>query len=189
MKKKLFVVLMSLVLFSPVFAEKGHFLLQADVNTWCFDVSYWKNPPYYNDLQIGTEWTFVPLPYICASYEFPSDSAFESSLGIKVFSILVENQLELVYQCSYTFNKPETWNKYHLELAGKIGAGADLSYFKFFHAAPIAEITLELSLAPDEKGFFVGLGPACFLRCDISSLDSFNFDTTYGFELSTGWKF
>lgn len=183
MKKKLvagFICL--LVVGFKLSAEKPKFLLQADIHNV---FAYWEigeNNEFHFYPQI---W---PLPFITGTFQIPLKSSARMYVGLKTMPYLAVNCLEAYCSAGYAFEKPEHWDKYHVEILGEFGVGGELIFIEFFQAAAVCDLGVSVFLMPEDKGFFAGIGTNCFMQFDVLS-SYFDLSSLFPIKLSAGWKF
>ena len=181
----------STILVLPVFAQEGlepveedkpqtdfHFLFGLDVNNYIAMLNY----------QGGSwdaDFRYSPLFFINAEFQLPINSDFKTYLGIKAMSVLAVSNFQLVSRFGYAFEKPQNWNKYHVELLGTLSAGIWLGLIEYVSVQPCGETSFQVYLMPDKNGFFVGLGPQTTFLLDLHH----SLMLTFGMELSAGFKF
>ena len=182
----------STILVLPIFAQQEvdavekdkpqtHFLLGLDVNNYVLTLDFYDNGTY-------SYFGFGPVFFIDAEFQLPINSDFKTYLGVKAMSVIALSYFQLISRFGYAFEKPQNWNKYHVELLGSLSAGICLGLIEFVSFLPCGETSFQVYLMPDKRGFFVGLGPqTSFLMDPIYSSNSFYL--TFGLELSVGFKF
>ena len=192
-KKKVLVLLFLAVFVFPFFAQEKidspekekpqtHFLLGLDGKAVISLLEFDYDGVY-------SWFGFSPIFYIDAEFQLPINSDFKTYLGVKAMSVIALSNFQLISRFGYAFEKPQNWNKYHVELLGSLSAGIWLGLIEFVSVLPCVETSFQVYLMPDKRGFFVGLGPQTSLSIDSIYSSSTSFLLTFGLELSVGFKF
>lgn len=173
MKKILSLLLLSVLLSISVFAQESselesnekaisgqnnepdnssstseHFLLGLDGDFHFYVIDY------FDDGDIEFRNNFYVMPFLETQMLLPSKSNFRMYVGMKAFSVILQNDLRLFTKIGYAFNRPENWQKYHFELLGTAGFGLTGPTI-----CPVADLGIQLYLMPYTRGFYAGVGP------------------------------
>ena len=183
MKKKLaFGCIFVLLVVLNLYAEKPKFLLQTDL----------QNAFAWGDIGKSNECNFypeiIPMPFLTATWQIPIESSARVYIGLKTMPFRV-SFIEAYCSAGYAFGKPDSWEKYHVEVLGDFGLGTELIInIPWIEAFTIGEVGLNAFLMPENKGFFAGIGTDCTLFF-YSVSPEVNISSLFSFKLSAGWKF
>ena len=158
-----------------------HWLIGLDLKGGIYSCSYWK---YTNEV---TNYLYFGLEALLLDFEcqLPTHSNFSMYFGLRAFSVLMYNQVELITRFGYRFDKPDTWKKYHFELLGNVGGGIVFGgLLSGWIVSPFAKTGVQLYLLPQTKGFYIGFGPNVLVE-NMYNGNEMSIDV----ELSIGYKF
>ena len=183
MKKKITVLIICLLLVClKLSAEKPKFLLQTDLQN-AFALGNIGNT---NECNFCPE--IIPMPFLTATWQIPIESSARVYIGLKTMPFRV-SFIEAYCSAGYAFGKPDSWEKYHVEVLGDFGLGTELIInIPWIEAFTIGEVGLNAFLMPENKGFFAGIGTDCTLFF-YSVSPEVNISSLFSFKLSAGWKF
>ena len=181
MKKSVICLFCLLFVCFKISAESPKFLLHFDLENNFADVNLGSNDKL-------SFCQYYAVPYATVAWQLPADSSTRLYFGVRISPLLAVNHIEAYVRAGYAFEKSKSWENYHLEISGDLAAGAQIGFITSFSALPITDIGGQIFLMPEDRGFFLGMGPNCKMLYDVLSPD-LNIFTSLSIKVSIGWKF
>lgn len=181
MKKKLIVLFMSFVLGgSALFADSFHFLLQADCEIPNLIINY--------DKSLSFSFYPYPMPFLETNFQMPSKANERIYLGLKLLPTGLGGIAEISSRFGGIIKESKIWDNHNVELLAGFAAGAQIGLLDAVYIVPTFDMNFQAFLMPDNKGFYVGLGPNIKMMLDIYS-SNFSFEAFISAMLCAGYKF